>query len=77
MSIRDGSVLPMWKGMVDPVWTIEDIVRAQTLDARWSVMGVPQIDRAKLVPIAVWKSKFPGLKYSMEIESQLKTLLFE
>ena len=67
----------MWKGEVDPVWTIEDIVRARTLDARFITLGVPHIDRAKLVPAAVWKQKFPGLVYPADIEVKLKSLLFE
>jgi hypothetical protein len=77
MSLRGGVVLPVWKGEMDPVWTLEDIVRARTLDARWIVLGVPHSDRAKLVPAAVWKQKFPGLVYAADIEEKLKSLLFE
>lgn len=77
MSIREGAIVPPWKGTVDPVWTLEDIARARTLDARFIVLGVPHVDRAKLVPAAVWKQKFPGLMYAPDIEATLKTLLFE
>jgi len=77
MSVRGGVILPVWKGDIDPVWTIEDIVRARTLDARFIALGVPHIDRAKLVPAAVWKQKFPGLVYAPDIEATLKTLLFK
>jgi hypothetical protein len=67
----------VWKGDVDPVWTVEDIARARTLDARFIRLGVPHVDRAKLVPAAVWKQKFHGLVYAPDIEATLKTLLFE
>jgi len=69
--------MPPWKGTIDPVWTLEDVVRARTLDARWIALGIPHSDRAKLVPAAVWKQKFPGLVYAADIEATLKTLLFE
>jgi hypothetical protein len=69
--------MPPWKGTIDPVWTLEDVVRARTLDARWIALGIPHSDRAKLVPAAVWKQKFPGLVYVADIEATLKTLLFE
>lgn len=77
MSVRSGSILPGWNGSIDPSWTAEDIARARTLDARWITIGVPHMDRAKLVPLAVWKHKFPGLVYPAELEEQLKSLLFE
>ena len=77
MSVCRGMILPVWKGDVDPVWTLEDVTRARTLDARFIVLGVPHADRAKLVPAAVWKQKFPGLVYAPDIEATLKTLLFE
>jgi hypothetical protein len=77
MSIRGGVILPVWKGEMDPVWTLEDIVRARTLDARFIALGVPHVDRAKLVPAAVWKQKFSGLMYAPDIETKLKSLLFE
>jgi len=77
MSIRGGVIISPWKGDVDPVWTIEDITRARILDARFITLGVPHVDRAKLVPAAVWKQKFPGLVYAPDIEATLKTLLFE
>jgi hypothetical protein len=64
-------------GEYDPVWTEEDIARARVLDIRWIRLGVTYADRTKLVPLAVWKQKFPGLIYSSEIEMQLKSLLFE
>jgi len=69
--------MPMWKGETDLVWTLEDIARARTLDARFIALGVPHVDRAKLVPAAVWKQKFPGLVYALDIEIKLKSLLFE
>lgn len=62
---------------MDPTWTEEDIARARTLDLRWIRLGVCYEDRAKLIPVAVWKQKFPGLVYPSEIEAKLKTLLFE
>ena len=62
---------------MDPTWTEEDIARARTLDLRWIRLGVSHEDRAKLIPVAVWKQKFSGLVYSFEIEEKLKTLLFE
>jgi hypothetical protein len=62
---------------MDPTWTEEDIARARTLDLRWIRLGVSHEDRAKLIPVAVWKQKFPGLVYPPEIEEKLKTLLFE
>jgi len=77
MSVREGAIVPPWKGPVDPVWTLEDIARARILDARFITLGVPYVDRAKLVPAAVWKQKFPGLVYAPDIEATLKTLLFE
>ena len=77
MSVSRGMIPPVWKGDMDPVWTLEDIARARTLDARFIVLGVPHVDRAKLVPAAVWKQKFPGLVYAADIEATLKTLLFE
>jgi len=77
MSVRGGVILPVWKGETDPVWALEDIVRARTLDARFIALGVPHSDRAKLVPAAVWKQKFPGLMYAPDIETKLKSLLFE
>jgi hypothetical protein len=77
MSVSRGMIQSVWKGDVDPVWTVEDIARARTLDARFIRLGVPHVDRAKLVPAAVWKQKFPGLVYAADIEATLKTLLFE
>jgi len=77
MSLRAGILYPAWSGMVDPTWTAEDIARARTLDARWIQIGVSHADRAKLVPLAVWKRKFVDLVYPAELEAQLKTLLFE
>jgi len=77
MSVREGAILPVWKGHIDPVWTLEDVVRARSLDARFITLGVPHVDRAKLVPAAVWKQKFPGLVYAADIEEKLKSLLFE
>jgi len=77
MSVRGGAILPVWKGDIDPVWTLEDVVRARTLDARFISLGVPHVDRAKLVPAAVWKQKFSGLVYAADIEEKLKSLLFE
>ena len=77
MSVRSGSILPGWNGTIDPSWTAEDIARARTLDARWITIGVSHMDRAKLVPLAVWKRKFPGLVYPADLEEQLKSLLFE
>jgi hypothetical protein len=62
---------------MDPTWTEEDITRARIFDLRWIRLGVSHEDRAKLVPIAVWKRKFPGLVYPVEIEEWLKILLFE
>jgi len=77
MSVSRGMIQSVWKGDVDPVWTVEDIARARTLDARFIRLGVPHVDRAKLVPAAVWKQKFPGLVYAADVEATLKTLLFE
>jgi len=77
MSVSRGVIMPPWKGTIDPVWTLEDVVRARTLDARWIALGIPHSDRSKLVPAAVWKQKFPGLVYPADIEATLKTLLFE
>ena len=62
---------------MDPTWTKEDIARARTLDLRWIRLGVTREDRARLIPVAVWKQKFPGLVYPPEIEEKLKTRLFE
>ena len=62
---------------MDPTWTEEDIARARTLDLRWIRLEVSHEDRAKLIPVAVWKQKFPGLVYPPEIEARLKTLVFE
>jgi hypothetical protein len=77
MSVRAGILYPAWSGTVDPTWTSDDIARARTLDARWIQIGVCHTDRAKLVPLAVWKQKFVELVYPPEVEAQLKRLLFE
>jgi hypothetical protein len=77
MNYRGGQTVTPWKGSVDPTWTVEDVVRANTFDARFIAIGVSHSDRSKLVPLAVWKRKFPGLLYAPDIEAQLKTLLFD
>jgi len=77
MSVRGGVLLPTWTGAVDPTWTAEDVARARILDARWITIGVSHADRAKLVPLAVWKRKLPGLVFPAMLEEQLKTLSFD
>ena len=62
---------------MDPTWTEEDIARALTFTNRMIRLGVSPKEHAKLVPVAVWKAKFPGLVYPSEIEDRLKTLMFE
>lgn len=55
----------------DPIWNLQDIERANTLEARWIAKGVCEEERRQLLPCAVWKAKFPGIIYNDAIESRL------
>lgn len=74
--IRGGKILT-WcvKPEGDSTWTAEDWARAQTLEARFIARNVSEDERARLIPCAVWKRKFPGLQYGAAIESRLQQLI--
>jgi hypothetical protein len=62
---------------VDPIWTAADIARYATLQARCRSRntGIVPVDHERLLECAVWKRKFPGLKYTPVVESQLQQLV--
>jgi hypothetical protein len=66
--------LPAVAQAVDPVWNTDDKERARTLDARLAHLRVPDDKRAALIPCMVWKAKFPGLRYSADIEQSIAGL---
>jgi hypothetical protein len=70
--IRDGKIYGQFiKPDGDATWNADDWGRAATLEARFSFLGMSEAERRTLIPCAVWKAKFPGLKYSDPIEKRL------
>jgi hypothetical protein len=58
----------------DPTWSPVDWARAATLEARWIAAGVPEADRRRLLPCAIWAAKHPGTRYAPYIEERLAEL---
>ena len=76
MSVRGARLYPwILKPDGDSTWVVEDWERARALEARLCHMGVAEEERARLIPCAVWKTKFPGLTYTSDVEARLGTLL--
>lgn len=76
MLCRGGQLKPwILKPDGDNTWTVEDWGRAATLEARFSAMGVTEEERRKLIPCAVYISKFPGTLYDIVTMKRLHELL--
>ena len=76
MSVRGARLYPwILKPDGDATWTGEDWERARCLEARLCHAGVSEEERSRLIPCAVWKSKFPGLTYTDAVEVRLGSLL--
>lgn len=59
----------------DPLWNSEDYARAATLEARMTAHGICEGERRRLIPCAVWLSKFPGTRYDTETMKKLESVL--
>ena len=72
-----GGILKSWilKPDGDSTWTAEDWARAATLEARFSAAGASEEERRKLIPCAVYITKFPGTAYDVVTMKRLNTLL--
>lgn len=62
----------------DRTWTEEDAARARTVAARLlgsGVKAVKAVPTAALVGMAVWRAKWPGLRFAPEAEAALTAAL--
>ena len=71
-----GGKLMRWlvKAEGDITWTETDMARAGTLEARWKMRGVSEEERRRLIPCAIWISRFPGLVYPEDVTKRLKEM---
>ena len=78
MLCRGGTLHP-WIVRPDgaPTWTREDWARAATLEARFAARGACEAERRRLVECAVWRAKFPGLRYDSAVEARIKELAID
>lgn len=60
----------------DMTWNAEDWGRAQSLEIRFHRLGVSESDRRILVPAAIWRIKYPGLRFHDDITKRLDELCF-
>jgi len=75
MLIRGNTMLPyVLKPDVEPLWTAADYGRAATLEAKWLHAKIPESDRMKYIPCAVWMAKFPGIQYQETVVETLKKM---
>jgi hypothetical protein len=58
----------------DSTWSAADNGRARTLDARYSALGVSEEERRRLLPCAVLRAKFPGIRFPVDIETRMASL---
>ena len=78
MLARGGTLIPwLVKPEGDLTWSDADWGRAATLEARWKMNGVSEQVRRQLIPCAVWMAKFPGMRFSDDIEKQLNVFMAE
>ncbi len=60
----------------DMTWNCEDWGRAQTLEIRFHRLGVKEHERRILVSAAVWRAKYPGMRFNNDIMKRLDELRF-
>ena len=61
----------------DMTWNREDWGRAQTLEVRFHRLGVKEDERRALVSAAVWRAKYPGMRFNDDIMKRLDELCFQ
>jgi hypothetical protein len=60
----------------DMTWNRGDWGRAQTLEIRFHRLGVKEEERRVLIPAAVWRTKYPGMRFADDIMKRLDELCF-
>jgi hypothetical protein len=58
----------------DMTWNSMDWGRAQTLEMRFHRLGVSEADRRTLIPAAVWRMKYPGMRFHDAVMARLDAL---
>jgi hypothetical protein len=60
----------------DMTWNAEDWGRAQSLEIRFHRLGVNESERRALIPAAVLRAKYPGIRFHDELMKRLDELFF-
>ncbi len=60
----------------DMTWNRVDWGRARSLEIRFHRLGVKEEERRVLIPAAVWRSKYPGMRFADDIMKRLDELCF-
>ena len=60
----------------DMTWNTADWGRAQSLEIRFHRLGVNEEERRMLIPSAVWRAKYPGIRLAHDIMKRLDELCF-
>jgi hypothetical protein len=60
----------------DMTWNSADWGRAQSLEIRFHRLGVNEEERRMLIPSAVWRAKYPGIRLAHDIMKRLDELCF-
>jgi hypothetical protein len=60
----------------DMTWNAEDWGRAQSLEIRFHRLGISEHERRGLIPAAVLRMKYPGIRFHDDIMKRLDELCF-